>query len=236
MSAVKKQSFRCALRRSVPILIGFFPVGVAYGILMADAGYNALWTFFSSLFVYAGSLQMLMVSFFTASLPLVTVALMALLLNSRHIFYGLSFIEKFKAYGPWKWVLIYGLTDEAYSLLCSYEPREDVEEKWVHVFSSLLCWCYWISFSVLGALIGQALTFDTTGIDFALTALFIVILIEQLKGAKTRIPCALALASSLGCLALLGPDNFLLPSLCITVAALVLLRGTIEEKIGKEAV
>ena len=126
-----KNSFRYAFRRSIPILIGFFPVGVAYGILMADAGYHFLWSFFASLVIYAGSLQMLMVSFFTGALPLVTVALTALLLNSRHIFYGLSFIEKFKSYGRWRWLLIYGLTDEAYSLLCSYEAREDVEEKWV---------------------------------------------------------------------------------------------------------
>ena len=235
MTGVMKNSFRYAFRRSIPILIGFFPVGVAYGILMADAGYHFLWSFFASLVIYAGSLQMLRVSFFTGALPLVTVALTALLLNSRHIFYGLSFIEKFKSYGKWRWLLIYGLTDEAYSLLCSYEEREGVEEKWVHIFSSVLCWCYWIGFSVLGALIGQALTFDTTGVDFALTALFIVILVEQLKGAETKIPCAAALVSALGCLVLLGPDKFLLPSLCLTVASLVLLRPVIEAKSGKEA-
>ena len=119
-----KNSFRYALRRSVPILVGFLPLGTAYGILMAKAGYNFLWSGLASLVVYAGSLQMLMVGFLTASTPLLTVIVTSLLLNSRHIFYGLSFLEKFNSYGAWKYFLIYGLPDESYSLLCSYVPRD----------------------------------------------------------------------------------------------------------------
>ena len=107
-----KNSFRYALRRSVPILVGFLPLGTAYGILMAKAGYNFLWSGLVSLVVYAGSLQMLMVGFLTASTPLLTVIVTSLLLNSRHIFYGLSFLEKFNSYGAWKYFLIYGLPDD----------------------------------------------------------------------------------------------------------------------------
>lgn len=232
MNQTLQNSFRYALRRSVPILVGFFPLGTAYGILMAKAGYNALWTGLTSLFVYAGSLQMLMIGFFTASTPIMTVIVASLLLNSRHIFYGLSFLDKFNSYGPWKYFLIYGLPDESYSLLCSYVPQEGVEEKWVHVFDTALIWLYWIAFSVLGCIAGSLIPFDLTGIDFAMTALFIVILVDQLKGASSRLPAAVSLISAALCLLLFGPDNFLLPSLLVTLAALAALRGRLE---GKEA-
>ena len=230
MNQTLQNSFRYALRRSVPILVGFFPLGTAYGILMAKAGYNALWTGLTSLFVYAGSLQMLMIGFFTASTPIMTVIVASLLLNSRHIFYGLSFLDKFNSYGPWRYFLIYGLPDESYSLLCSYVPQEGVEEKWVHVFDTALIWLYWIAFSVLGCIAGSLIPFDLTGIDFAMTALFIVILVDQLKGASSRLPAAVSLISVALCLLLFGPDNFLLPSLLVTLAALAALRGRLEGK------
>lgn len=216
-----KNSFLYALRRSVPILVGYFPVGIAYGLLMAKLGYNFIWSAFSSLFVYAGALQMLMVSFLANNVPILTVAITALLLNSRHIFYGISFIEKFKKYGFWKYFLIFTLSDESYSLLCAYKETDNVDEKWVHIFSGVLIWLYWILFSTLGGLIGQLITFNTTGIDFALTALFVVILIEQLTGKKSWLPAIIGGVSSVLWILLIGPERFLLPSLVTTVAVLL---------------
>lgn len=223
-----KNSFKYSLERSVPILIGFFPVGTVYGLMMSAAGYNFLWSAAASLFVYAGSLQMLMISFFQSDMSILTITVTALLLNSRHMFYGLSFIEKFRSYGGWKWFLIYGMPDESYSLLCSYVPREGVEEKWVHIFSTGLIWLYWIAFSVLGGLVGQLITFDTTGIDFALTALFIVILLDQIKSTGMKLPALIGGMSSMLCIIILGRDNFLLPSLAVTVLVLLLLRNKLE--------
>lgn len=223
-----KNSFKYSLERSVPILIGFFPVGTVYGLMMSAAGYNFLWSAAASLFVYAGSLQMLMISFFQSDMSILTIAVTALLLNSRHMFYGLSFIEKFRSYGGWKWFLIYGMPDESYSLLCSYVPRKGVEEKWVHIFSTGLIWLYWIAFSVLGGLVGQLITFDTTGIDFALTALFIVILLDQIKSTGMKLPALIGGVSSVLCIIILGRDNFLLPSLAVTVLVLLLLRNKLE--------
>ena len=223
-----KNSFKYSLERSVPILIGFFPVGTVYGLMMSAAGYNFLWSATTSLFVYAGSLQMLMISFFQSDMSILTIAVTALLLNSRHMFYGLSFIEKFRSYGGWKWFLIYGMPDESYSLLCSYVPREGVEEKWVHIFSTGLIWLYWIAFSVLGGLVGQLITFDTTGIDFALTALFIVILLDQIKSTGMKLPTLIGGVSSVLCIIILGRDNFLLPSLAVTVLVLLMLRNKLE--------
>ena len=223
-----KKTFRYAFKRTIPILVSWIPVALAYGVLMSAAGYNFLWTGATSLIVYAGSLQLLMISFFTSAVPLITVAIMALLLNSRHIFYGLSLIEKFRGVGHWKAFLIYSLADENYSLHCSAVPEDGVDEKWQYIISSALLVSYWVILSMLGALAGSFIPFDTTGIDFALTALFAVILIDQLRGADNQLPAIVAGVSSVVCLALLGPDNFILPSLLVTVAALIVLKRWIE--------
>lgn len=228
------KTLRYAVKHSFPIFISFIPVGLAYGVLMQNAGYNFLWTGACSLFVMAGSLQYLMVSFFAGGVSLATVAIMALLLNSRHIFYGLSFIEKFRSFGFWKYFLIYSLTDENYSLHCSHDFDDDIDEKWAYVLTALMSILYWVVLSILGALIGTLIPFDTTGIDFALTALFIVILIEQMSGADNRLPALLAFVSSIVCLILFGPSNFILPSLVITVALLTILRSRIEPQNTKK--
>ena len=227
------KTLRYAVKHSFPIFISFIPVGLAYGVLMQNAGYNFIWTGACSLFVLAGSLQYLMVSFFAGGVSLVTVAIMSLLLNSRHIFYGLSFIEKFRSFGFWKYFLIYSLTDENYSLHCSHNIPDDIDEKWACVLTAVMPVIYWVVLSIIGALIGTLIPFDTTGIDFALTALFIVILIEQMKGADNRFPALLAFVSSIVCLVIFGPSNFILPSLLITVALLTILRSRIEPA-GKE--
>ena len=228
-----KKSFSYALRHSLPIFAGFLPLGLAYGVLMQNAGYNALWTGATCLFVFAGSLQFLMISFFTTSISYVTVAVMALLVNSRHIFYGISLIEKFRNFGLWKYYLIYSLTDENYSLHCSAKMEEGMDEKWTYIFTSTLTLLYWTVSCVLGSLIGTLITIDMTGVDFALTALFVTILLDQLKDAVSRLPAVVAMFSSIICLLIFGPDNFILPSLIITVAALTVLRHTIATE--KEA-
>lgn len=224
------QSFAYALKRTMPMMAGFLPLGLAYGILMSEAGYNFLWTGFTSVTVLAGSLQFLMLDFFSGGAGPVTVIVTALLLNSRHIFYGLSFLEEFKGYGPWKYFLIYTLADENYSLLLSYEPREGVDDKTVNLLSSGLVAFYWIAFTVLGALVGRLIPFDITGIDFALTALFIVILLDQLRAAKTLLPAGIAVSSSVVSILVFGASNFILPSLAATVTALLVLRPYLEQK------
>ena len=223
-----------AFHHSIPILIGFFPVGLAYGLLMQQAGYNFLWSGACSLFVLAGSLQFLMVTFFCRR----RVArhggcAVAAAQQLKHIFYGLSFIDKFRSFGPWRWFLIYSLCDENYSLHCSHDFGPDVNEKWAYVLTAALVTFYWVALSMLGGLAYSLITFDTTGIDFALTALFTVIVVDQLRGARTRIPAVVAAVSSIGALLLLGPDKFLLPSLLVTVAALTLLRPVLEPKYAK---
>ena len=228
-----KNAFRYSLKHSIPILISFIPVGLAYGILMQTSGLNWVWTGACSLFVFAGSLQFLAVSFFTGGVSLLSVMIMAFLLNSRHIFYGIPFLEKWKNYGIWKLFLIYALPDEAFSLHCSntFDDGNEVNKRWTYVFDALLILLYWVSLSIIGALLGSLITFRTDGIDFALTALFIVILIEQLKAAEgSKLPAIIAGASSIVCLLIFGPGGFILPSLLITVVLLIVLRGRIERE------
>lgn len=225
-----KKTFFFSLRRSIPILVGWIPVALAYGVLMANAGYSPLWTAGCSLAVYAGSLQFLMITFFTGTASYLTVAVMAFLLNSRHIFYGLSFLEKFRSYGAWKYFLTYSLTDEAYSLHCAVKPEDGICEKWEHIFTSGLILIYWLVLSTLGTLLGSFIPFDMTGIDFAMTALFVVILVDQFREARSRLPALAAALSASLCLLILGAEQFILPSLLITVAALILLRGSMEKE------
>lgn len=230
------------------------PVGLAYGILMQTTGYNWIWTGLTSLFVFAGSLQFLMVTFLAGGTSLVIVALMAFLLNSRHIFYGIPFINKWKDYGPWKAFLIFALPDETFSLHCANVVDEENKKlkMFTYIFTAALDFFYWVAMSILGAVLGSFIHFDTSGIDFALTALFIVILIEQIMGclkmeshrakqtlkpaeekktsgkAALLLPALIALVSSIACLIIIGPDNFILPSLVITVVLLFIFRGKIE--------
>ncbi len=228
-----KNAFRYSLKHSIPILISFIPVGLAYGILMQTSGLNWVWTGACSLFVFAGSLQFPAVSFFAGGVSLLSVMIMALLLNSRHIFYGIPFLEKWKNYGIWKLFLIYALPDEAFSLHCSntFDDGNEVNKRWTYVFDALLILLYWVSLSIIGALLGSLITFRTDGIDFALTALFIVILLEQLKAAEGRkLPAIIAGVSSIVCLLIFGPGGFILPSLLITVVLLIVLRGRIERE------
>lgn len=228
-----KKAFAYSLRHTLPILISFIPVGLSYGILMQNIGLNWAWTFCTSLFVFAGSLQFLALSFFAGGISLITVAVMALLLNSRHIFYGLPFIEQWREYGPWRIFLIHALPDETFSLHCSntFDDGDPQHKKWTCIFDAMLVLLYWLALTVTGALVGSLIPFRTDGIDFALTALFIVILIEQLKSVRgSRLPALIAAVSSVICLLVFGPSGFILPSLLFTVALLIIFRGSLREE------
>lgn len=226
-----KKVFLYSIEKSIPVLVSFLPVGIAYGILMQTIGYNWIWTAGTSFFVFAGSLQFLMVNFFAGGVSMVTVALMALLLNSRHIFYGIPFIEKWHDYGFWKYFLIYALPDESFSLHCDndFDDGNERHKMFSYVITAALVFFYWVAFSILGTLIGTLINFDTSGIDFALTALFIVILIEQMRSAGNILPALIAFISAVLCLIFIGPSNFILPSLLITVVILLVFKAKIGE-------
>jgi len=228
-----KKALIYSIKHSIPVFIGFIPVALAYGVLMASSGYNWIWTGATSVIVLAGSLQFLMISFFAGGVSIGTIIVMALLLNSRHIFYGIPFLEKFRKFKGWKYYLIYTLADEIFSLHCSHDFGPDVDEKKAYICTAFVVSQFWIIMTIIGALIGSLIKINTAGIDFAMTALFIVILLDQLKDAPTKLPAIIAFVSSLICLILIGADNFILPSLLITVAVLIVLKNAIGSKLPK---
>ena len=226
------KTLRYAFLKSLPVLFGYVFLGIAFGILLQQAGFNPLWTLVCSLVVYAGSLQFVLVSFLSVTTPLPLVAAMSFLINSRHMFYGLTFVEKFKSMGKRYPYMIFSLSDETYSVLCSVKPEEGVDEKAAMFWIALMDQAYWVFGSVLGAVMGQLIPLDFTGIDFSMTALFVVIFLEQWMEYKSHIPALTGLISSLIFLVLLGPDQFILPSLIVTVAVLMGLKNQILTQTG----
>ena len=183
-----------------------------------------------SLTIYAGSGQYLGVSLLAAGAPLTQVAFLTLMVNFRHLVYGLSMLEKFRGMGARKFYMIFSLTDETYALLSSAQAPEGVDEHDFFFAVAMLDHSYWILGSVLGSLLGSALGFDTTGVDFAMTALFLVIAVGQWKAAGSHLPALLGAAATVASLLIVGAEDMLLPALAIIVIALTLLRPRLEEK------
>ena len=230
------RTFEYALEKSIPVLLGYLFIGIAFGLLLQKAGFSVIWAFLMSVFVYAGSMQYVLVTFLAAGTPLATVAIMTLLINGRHIFYGLSFIERFQKMGKRYPYMVFSLTDETYSLLCSVKEEEGIDEKRALFYIAILDHCYWITGSVIGSLIGQFITFNSKGVEFAMTALFTVIFVEQWRDAKSHIPAITGILSAVVFLILLGPDKFLIPSLFVTVFVLMVTRSKVEQVDMKEDV
>lgn len=227
-----RQTARFAFRQSLGVLFGYVFLGIAFGILLRQAGFGALWSLAFSGLVYAGSLQFVLAGFLAAPTALPTVALMSLFINARHLFYGLSFIERFRSMGKKRPYMIFSLTDETYSVLCGMdEVPAGVDKNGAMFLVALLDQLYWVAGSLLGTLAG-GLPLDFTGIDFSMTALFLVIFLEQWQGAKSHLPALLGLGCGAAFLLALGPDHFLPPALCATVALLLLARPALNRERG----
>lgn len=225
-----------AFKMSLPVLFGYLFLGSAFGIMLYEAGYNFIWAIIISIFVYAGSGQFLLVSMLTSHAALSDIAIMTFFVNSRHIFYGISFIEKFRSYS-WRYpYLIFSLTDETYGVNSSFsDVPKGVNEGDARFLIGLFDHIYWIIGSVIGSLAGQLIKIDFTGIDFSMTALFTVIFIDQMRASKSKLPGIIGVFCAIICLLIFGADKFLLPSLIVTVAILLLGKNRMEY-IGKEGI
>lgn len=219
----KKKTFRFALKKSLPVLFGYLFLGSAFGIMLYNAGYNWIWAVFISFVVYAGSGQFLLVSLLSGGASIPTAAIMTLFINSRHMFYGLSYIDKFRR-GGWRYpFMIFSLTDETYSVNTSFDQVPDtVDEVKARYLIGLFDHIYWILGSLIGSIAGQSIPIDFAGIDFSMTALFVVIFIDLLieQKARKRLAGIIGMICAVLCLIIFGAENFLLPTLIITVAIL----------------
>lgn len=222
-------AFRAALPRTLPVLAGYLVLGVAFGLLLNSIGLGVFWAAAMSILVYAGSAQFLAVSLIGASASLPQVALLTFLLNFRHFFYGLSMVSRYQGVGKRKLYLAFALSDETYAILAGALPPAQVDPADYYFAVSLLDQCYWVAGSLIGATVGQLITFDTTGVDFAMTVLFVVLAVEQWKSARRHAPALFGVCCGVVCLLIFGPDLFLIPALAAIVALLLLFRRRLEE-------
>jgi len=218
-----------AFKNTYTIGISWVPVALAFGLIVRESGVPFYWAGISGLFCPCGSLQMLIFSFVTSNITWGTVLITSAAVSFRHLFYGLSFLERFRKFGASRQYLIYMLYDELYSVCCSIDIPKELDEKKVHIACAVLLQSYWVTLSTLSAFLGAAIPLDLTGVDFALTALFAVILIEMMQSSSTKIPTACAAVCGVVSLLIFGPDHFLMYALLLTSAALILLRPLIEQ-------
>lgn len=219
-----RAAFKAAFPYTLPVLTGYLFIGTAFGVMFQEKGYNFIWAGIMSIVVYAGSGQYLAVNFFDSSVSLFQVFFMTLMVNIRHVFYGLSLLERFKSAGAKKLYLIHSLTDETYSLYFLTKTPEGVDEGKFLFAIAALDHSYWVLGSIIGAVAGSLIPFNPKGIDFAMTALFLVIFTEQWLGAKKHFPALCGVLVSLVCLLIFGSENFILPSMMIILIALLAYR------------
>ena len=239
MRTLNRHVWAAAFRVTVPVLIGYLAIGIAFGLMLEAIGYNFIWSFFMSLTIYAGSGQYLGVTLLATAASLGTVAVMTLLINFRHLVYGLSMLEKFRGMGLRKLYMIFSLTDETYALLSSAQAPIGVDPKRFYFAIALLDHSYWILGSVIGAVAGAVLPIDTTGIDFAMTALFVVIAVDQWQTYSRHLPALIGGGVTILFLIILGQlfgqQQMLIVSLGVIVLLLLILRDKLEEKEGEQA-
>ncbi len=221
-------AFKAAWPHTIPVLTGYLFMGAAFGILLQSQGYNFLWAALMAVTIYAGAGQFVAVGILSGPFAPLSAALITLMVNARHVFYGFSLLDRFKKYGRSKAYLIFGLTDETFSLLCTTAPPPGISEGRFYLAITILDHLYWISGCILGGLAGASLTFNPQGIDFVMTALFAAILVEQLRAPQNRIPALIGLAGPALCLALIGPEHFMIPAMALVVLGLSLARKRLE--------
>ncbi|CDF07593.1 putative uncharacterized protein [Firmicutes bacterium CAG:95] len=211
---ISKETWKLAFVKSLPIMCSYFFLGAAYGIMMEETGFPWYVALLLSMTVYTGAFQFVLITFLSTGASLLTIAITALLMNSRQSFYSLTFLNDFKRMGKRKLYMIHSLTDETYAVNCTLElPRKEKEDTMFGV--ALLSHCYWMAATVAGAVLGQLIPFELEGIDFCMTALFVIIFMDQWKKASSHIPALAGLTCGIVCLMIFGQSSFILPALLL---------------------
>ena len=224
MKAENKSILKKAFTATLPIMAGYLVLGVGFGIILKSKGYGVLWAFAMRTVIYAGSMQYLAIDLICGGAGLLTTALTTLMVNARHLFYGISMVDKYKNAGKAKPYMIYALSDETYSLVCVDMDMEEGERNKFCLLVTALDQFYWVLGSVLGSLLGAVIEFNTEGMDFALTALFVTVFLEQWLSTKDHAAAMVGLAASVLCLVIFGSGSFLIPSMVAITLALTLMR------------
>ncbi len=215
------RELKYALVKTIPIMFSYLFLSMAFGIMMNQAGFPFYWAYMVSLTVYTGAFQFVIVSFLSAGAGIITIALTALTMNCRHMFYGVTLLKEFKSMGKCYPYMIFSLTDETYALYCSLEYPKDLDYHQIMFDIAWLSRAYWLVGTLAGALLGQIIPFDFEGVDFCMTALFVTILIDQWKKSENHAPAVIGGISAVVFLLIFGASRFMLPSLMVTTALLL---------------
>lgn len=226
---MKKKAFKAAFPYTIPIGIGFLFLGMSYGFMMQSKGFSVWYPFFMSMFIFAGSMEFVTSNLLLSAFSPVAAFFLALMVNARHLFYGLSMLDKYKNTGWKKFYLIFGMCDESFTVNCTVTPPDDVDRGWFMFFVNLLNQIYWVAAATAGALLGYVIHFDTTGIEFVMTALFVVMFLNQWEETKDHGPALVGLICSVICLLVFGSSNFIVPAM-----AFIIICFTAEHKISKK--
>ena len=217
----RQVALRAAFPATIPVLTGYGCLGMAYGLLMAANGYGPLWSTLMSAIGFGGSMQYVAITLLVTAFDPLQAFLLAIMVNARHIFYGLGMLDKYRGLGRARFFMIFALSDETFSLVSTLEPPEGVARKDFCFWITLLDYSYWVIATALGGLLGNFLTFDTTGLDFALTALFVVLFLEQWKKKENRPAGVIGIACAAASLAVFGPDRLVIPAMVLLLAVLL---------------
>ena len=229
---MKKQALKVAFRDTIPVLTGYLFLGAGFGILLSESGYGLLWAFFMSLFMFAGSGQYLAVSLLASQASLLSTAVATLLVNARHLFYGISLVDTYKGVGKKKAYMIFGLTDETYSLVTQNEPPEGISRGQYCFLVTLLDHIYWICGCLLGNILGATLPINFEGVEFVLTALFVTMFVEQWLNNKNHRPAIIGVMSTVLALLIFGKEIFLIPAMVLIALLLVISRKTARRAVN----
>ena len=224
-----RRALLCAFPYTIPIFAGFWFLGLTYGIYMNVSGFSFLYPMLMSLTIFAGSMEFVTVELLLGAFNPLQALAMTLMINARHLFYGISMLDKLRGTGLKKLYLIFGMCDESFSINYTASIPKDVDKGWFMFFVTLLNHLYWFSGSTLGGLFGSLIHFNTEGLDFVMTAMFVVIFIEQWLKDKRHTSALAGTGISLLCLLIFGPDNFIIPAMLAILAALTLLRKPLEK-------
>ena len=222
-------AFRAAFPKTLPILAGFLFLGISYGIYMNVSGFSFLYPMLMGLTIFAGSIEFVAVSMLLGAFDPVQALLMTIMINARHLFYGISMLDKYRGLGWKKPYLIFGLCDETFSINYTADIPKEVDRGWYYFFVTLLNQIYWVSGATIGGLFGSIIPFETEGLDFVMTALFVVIFLDQWMKEKSHVSSLTGLGVSLVCLLTLKADNFMIPSMVLILLALTALRKPLEK-------
>ena len=229
---MKKKALKAAFPYTIPILTGFLFLGISYGIYMRALGFSPLYPIFMSMLIFAGSMEFVTASMLLSGFNPLGAALLTLMVNARHIFYGITMVSKYKNVGKKKWYLIFGMCDESFSINCSVYVPKGVDKGWFYFWVTVLNQSYWVLGAACGALLGSLIKVDLGGLEFVMTALFVVIFLDNWLKEKKHVSSVTGLLISLVCLLIFGPDQFLLPSMAVIFFVLAIIGPCLKKEVA----